>query len=56
MLLGDLVASGVEALGVLLESPAQSGLLADGADHGVKLDDPVRVLPPGSPVGELVDI
>ena len=56
MLLGDLVPSGIEALRVLLESPAQSGLLADGPDHGMKLDDPVRVLPPGSPVGGLVDI
>src|SRR5712691_13296774 len=49
MLLADLVASGIEALRVLLESPAQSGLLADGPGHGMKLDDPVRVLPPGSP-------
>ena len=56
MLLGDLVPGGIEALRVLLESPAQSGLLADGPDHGMKLDDPVRVLPPGSPVGGLVDI
>jgi hypothetical protein len=55
MLLADLVTSGVEALGVLLD-PAQSGLLADGPDHGMKLDDPVRVFPPGSPVGGLVDI
>src|SRR5260370_11114712 len=41
MLLGDLLASGIEALRVLLESPAQSGLLADGPDHGMKLYDPV---------------
>ncbi len=56
MLLADLVPSGIEALRVLLESPAQSGLLADGPGHGMKLDDPVRVLPPGSPVGGLADM
>jgi hypothetical protein len=56
MLLADLVTGGIEALCVLLESPAQPGLLTDGPDHGMKLDDPVRVLPPGSPVGGLVDV
>src|ERR1017187_1667722 len=56
MLLGDLLASGIEALRILLEPPAQSGLLADGPDHGMKLDNPVRVLPPGSPACGLVDI
>jgi len=47
---------GVEALRVLLERPAQPGLLADSSDHGVDLDDPVGVLAPGVPSGGLVSV
>ena len=54
MFLGDLAAGSVESLRVLLESPAQYGLLTDRADHGMQLHDSVRVLPPGSPTGGMV--